>query len=126
MPSYTFDITEKTIDFVGKTIKDMPGNPGQEVLVNKLIERADGQVLVKVTVETDNVDIESSGYVKWESNHPEAIKVIIDVAEQNTELFTNQSMIPGPWNLEDAVSSGNWKVVGYDQGSKYGFLGTNL
>jgi hypothetical protein len=126
MPSYKFDITDKTIDFVAKTIQEMPGNPGQQVLVSKLIEKADGQVIVTVTVDEESVDIESSGYIKWQSNHPEAIEIIIDTAEQNTELFTNQAMTPGPWDLVDAVSSGNWKVVGYDQGSKYGFLGTNL
>jgi hypothetical protein len=38
---YRFDITDKVIKFACMSIKDMPGNPGQEVLVERLDEALD-------------------------------------------------------------------------------------
>jgi hypothetical protein len=115
MATIVFDITDKVIKFVSEVIDDMPGNPGQEVLVEKLIKTANGLVLVIVEIEEDGVDIEVIGYIRWKSNHPEAIKIIIKKAEDWTDLIINQSKIPGPWDLDDAVETGNWKIVGYDQ-----------
>lgn len=112
----TFDITDKCIKFVSEVIKDMPGNPGQEVLVTNLIDDADGRVLVDVEYDFDNsVSISASGEISWTSNHPEAIEIIIATAEDNTELIIAQAEIPGPFELADAIASGNWKIVGYDQ-----------
>lgn len=111
----TFDITDKCIKFVSEVIKDMPGNPGQEVLVANLIDDADGQVLVDVEYEFDSVSISASGEINWYSNHPEAIEIIIATAEDNTELIIAQAEIPGPFELADAIASGDWKIVGYDQ-----------
>jgi hypothetical protein len=112
----TFDITDKCIKFVAQIIKDMPGNPGQEVLVERLIDEAYGLVTVNVNVDpiTEDVDISASGEIKWKSNHPEAIEIIIKTAEENTELIVDQAEIPGPYALADAVASGNWKIVGWD------------
>ena len=112
----TFDITDKCIRFVSQVIKDMPGNPGQESLVNTMIDEAYGLVTVDVNFNpiTEEVNISASGDIQWRSNHPEAIEIIIKTAEENTELITNQSEIPGPWSLEDAIASGNWKIVGWD------------
>jgi hypothetical protein len=97
----TFDITDKCIKFVAQTIKDMPGNPGQEVLVERLINEAYGLVTVDVNFNefTEEVSIEA---------------IIIGTAEDNTELITAQAEIPGPWSLADAIESGNWKIVGWD------------
>jgi len=115
MPSYTFDITEKCIAFVYETIKDMPGNAGQEVLVDRLPKDTYGKVTVKVDVEAEgDVNISSEGEINWRSNHPDAIEIILKEADNNTELITNQATIPGPWDLEDAVATGNWKIVGWD------------
>jgi hypothetical protein len=112
----TFDITDKCIKFVAQTIKDMPGNPGQESLVNTMIDEAYGRVIVDVGFDsiTQEVIIDASGEINWKSNHPEAIEIIIDTAEDNTELIVNQAEIPGPWSLADAIASGNWKIVGWD------------
>ena len=122
--SVQFDITQKCIAFVSEVIKDMPGNPGQEVLVERLIKDADGRVIVTVTlIDIDIVDgtvpvlefnIEVSGKVFWRSDHPEAIEIIIETAEENTSLIMEQATIPGPWELMDALKSKNWKIVGFD------------
>ena len=114
MPSYTFDVTNKCIGFVYEVIKDMPGNPGQEVLVERLPKDAYGRVTVTVTVDEDEVDISSQGEIDWKSNHPEAIEVILKVADENTELIINQAQIPGPFALADAITTNNWKIVGLD------------
>lgn len=113
MPS--FDITDKCIKFVAETIKDMPGNPGQEVLVTNLIDEAYGNIIVDVQYGVDDIDISASGEINWRSNHPEAIEIIIATAEDNTELIIAQAEIPGPFELADAIASGNWKIVGLDQ-----------
>ena len=112
----TFDITEKAADFAVKSIKDMAGNPGQEVLIEKLPKQTDGNVLVTVTVgldETINISAEST--LEFRSNHPEAIEIILDRADEYVELFTRRAEEPGPWSLAEAEASGNWKVVGWDQ-----------
>lgn len=111
----TFDITDKCIKFVSEVIKDMPGNPGQEVLVTNLIDDADGRVIVDVEYAGNEIDISASGEINWRSNHPEAIEIIIATAEDNTDLIIAQAEIPGPFELADAIASGNWKIVGYDQ-----------
>jgi hypothetical protein len=112
----TFDITDKCIKFVAQVIKDMPGNAGQEVLVERLIDEAYGLITVDVNIDTvtEEVDIQASGEIKWKSNHPEAIEIIIKTAEDNTELIISQAEIPGPWALTDAIRTGNWKIVGWD------------
>jgi hypothetical protein len=112
----TFDITDKCIKFVTEVIKDMPGNPGQEVLVANLIDDANGRVIVDVDYipGTEEVSISASGEINWRSNHPEAIEIIIGTAEDNTELIIAQAEIPGPYELADAIESGDWKIVGWD------------
>jgi hypothetical protein len=111
----TFDITDKCIKFVAQAIKDMPGNPGQETLVKRLINEAYGRVLVDVNIDdNEGVDIQVDGEIHWRSSHPEAIEIIIATAEDNTELIVDQASIPGPFALADAVATGNWKIVGWD------------
>jgi len=112
----TFDITEKTVDFAVKSIKDMAGNPGQEVLINKLPDQTDGRVIVTVTIGIDEeVDISADSTLEFKSNHPEAIDIILDRADEYVEMFTARAEEPGPWALSDAEATGNWKVVGWDQ-----------
>jgi len=120
MATFTFDITEKVKDFVGKTITPMAGNPGQEVLIERMLKDSYGQINVRVTIvgfrgNITDVDISTDGYYNWKSNHPEAISIIMKEAEDLTDLFTDQAEIPGPWDIEDAIDTGNWKVVGWDQ-----------
>lgn len=112
----TFDITEKAVDFACKSIKDMPGNRGQEVLVSKLPDQTDGKVLVTVTVGLDEeIKASAESTLEFKSNHPEAIEVILDRADEYVELFTRQAEVLGPWSLAQAEETGNWKVVGWDQ-----------
>lgn len=120
MPS--FDITDKCIKFVAETIKDMPGNPGQEVLVERLTKEAYGSVNVDVDYDgLGDISISASGEINWVSKHPEAIEIIITAAEENTELIIAQAEIPGPFSLADAVASGDWKIVGWDTDWKIAF-----
>lgn len=116
MAIYTFDITEKTVDFIYRSVKDMPGNNGQQVLVDRIPETDHGgQVLVTVSVDGNDVAITSTYDLDLKSNHPEAIEIILDTGEQHGELFARAAEVPGPWALEDAIETNNWKVVGYDQ-----------
>jgi hypothetical protein len=113
MPSYTFDITDKCVKFMQMSIKDMPGNPGQEVLVEDL-DYSGCRFTTTVQAEEDGIDISTEGIIRLRSNHPEAIEVIMETAEQQGELITEQANIPGPWDLVDAIATGNWKIVGLD------------
>jgi hypothetical protein len=111
----TFDITDKCIKFVTEVIQDMPGNAGQEVLVERLTDEAYGSVNVDVDYDgLGGISISASGEINWISNHPEAIEIIIATAEDNTELIIAQAEIPGPFSLADAIASGDWKIVGWD------------
>jgi hypothetical protein len=119
--SVSFDITEKTVDFAYQNIKDMPGNNGQQVLVDR-IPKDDhlGKVIVTVTIPDDpseseefNIEVESN--LELRSNHPEAIEIILGVGQENIEMFADRASIPGPWALVDAIANNNWKVVGWDQ-----------
>jgi hypothetical protein len=113
MPS--FDITDKCIKFVTQVIQDMPGNAGQEVLVQRLTDEAYGSVNVAVDYDgLGGISISAGGEINWRSNHPEAIEIIIATAEDNTELIIAQAQIPGPWELADAIATGDWKIVGWD------------
>lgn len=112
MPTYTFDVTEKCVDFMKNSIKDMPGNRGQEVLVEDL--EYDCKFTVTVDVLGEDKNITSDYDIHLRSNHPEAIEIIMKTAEQRGEFIGEQAAIAGPWNLEDAIASDNWKIVGYD------------
>jgi hypothetical protein len=114
MPIYTFDITDKCISFVKESIKDMPGNAGQETLVNDL-SYAGSRFLASVNLELDgDVSVSSNYLFRTYTPHPEAIEIILDEAEKNAELITRQSEILGPWDLTEAIETGDWKIVGWD------------
>jgi hypothetical protein len=116
MPRYTFDVTEKCVDFMKNSIKDMPGNPGQEVLVEDLEYDCKFIVIVDVFEELEEIEISSEYDIHLRSNHPEAIEIIIKKAEQRGEFIGELAAVPGPWELADAIATRNWKIVGYDSG----------
>lgn len=121
MATHYFDITLKCIDFAHSSIKDMAGNPGQEVLIERLPKDAKGQVVAAVTTTLQagthiNPEVETYGEINWKSSHPEAIEIIIKEAEEYVELLKDQAKKLGPWSFLQALDSGNWKIVGYDQG----------
>lgn len=116
MPTATFDVTEKCVAFMKETIKNMPGNPGQEVLVADL-DYSGCQFLVNVVYDFEGlVDIDSEYRINLRSNHPEAIEIIMETAEQAGEEIGEASAELGPWSFARAISSGDWKIVGWDQG----------
>jgi hypothetical protein len=116
-----FDITDKCIKFVSQVIREMPGNPGQESLVDTMIDEAYGLVIVDADFERNaggfiigDLQVSASGEIHWKSNHPEAIEIIIDAAEDNTDLIIAQAEILGPFSFKQALETGNWKIVGLD------------
>lgn len=111
-----FDITEKTIDFVYRSVSGMAGNAGQEALIEMLKEQmANGYCLLEAENNEEGFSAASTMYLDFSSPHPDAIDEIIQMAIEHGELFAKQAEIPGPYDFKEAVKSGNWKVVGYDQ-----------
>jgi len=96
------------------SIKDMPGNPGQEVLVEDLDYSACRFIVTVVDERPVDFNISCESQINIRSNHPEAIEIILDTAEQQGELITKQAEIPGPFSLIAAVATGDWKIVGLD------------
>jgi hypothetical protein len=109
----TFDVTEKCVAFMQETIKDMPGNPGQEVLVEQL-DYSGCEFTVDVETYGNEIDISADWKINLRSNHPDAIEIIMKEAEEAGELIGSMSEVPGPWELADAIATGNWKIVGWD------------
>lgn len=114
----SFNITNKVIEYAAKNIMDMPGNNGQQVLVDKLIKQMEnGEVILNAAIDDDGEFSASSIMdLDFSSNHPEAIEEIIQSAIEHSELLAAQAEIPGTgWSFEEAKQTGNWKIVGYDQ-----------
>jgi len=102
-PSFTWDISDVAIDYVKSSIKDMPGNPGQEVLVQDL--EFDGYMWIVVEFNGDEIDISCTYDLKIRSNHPEAIEQIIKKAYDKYSELGNR--IDGAGN-----SANKFSVVG--------------
>lgn len=75
---FTWDVTDVAIDYVKKSIKDMPGNNGQRVLVEKL--EFNGYMWIRVEFDGDGFEISCLYDLKIRSSHPEAIEIIIKTA----------------------------------------------
>lgn len=75
---FTWDVTDVAIDYVKKSIKDMPGNNGQRVLVEKL--EFNGYMWIRVEFDGDEFNISCIYDLKIRSSHPEAIEIIIKTA----------------------------------------------
>lgn len=114
MPTYTFDVTDKCNKFMQMSIKDMPGNPGQTVLINDLDYSGCRFIVTVVDERPIDFNISCDATVRLRSNHPEAIEQIIAEAEQQGELIARQAEIPGPFSLLAAAATGDWKIVGLD------------
>ena len=100
-----FDITDKCIAFMRESIKDMPGNPGQEVLVKDL--EIDGYCYVDYDAD---IPLAETAY-DWNirSNHPEAIEIIIEHAYESAELIAKQAETILP-----VFSPDEWIIAGWD------------
>lgn len=127
MATYNFDITQKVGNFALASVQNMAGNPGQQVLLQQLTYT--GKVIVSViTVEipTRNrntielpINVYTTGYIKFNSSHPEAISIIMKKAEDNAEVIIKNSEILGPWSLANALLFNDWKICGLDQANNY-------
>jgi len=112
---YQFDVTDKCVAFMQESIKDMPGNPGQEVLVEELDYSGCRFYITAGYEGNDFMIIADPPYqINLRSNHPEAIEIIMQTAEESGELIIQQAEIPGPWAFADAVRTKIWKIVGWD------------
>ncbi len=75
MASFTFDVTDRAVEYARDVMSTMPGNPGQEVLVNDLI--IDGYAVVIVDINGPFIDTRSEYDVDMSSSHPDAISIIM-------------------------------------------------
>jgi|DEB19_MinimDraft_3_1074340.scaffolds.fasta_scaffold129809_2 hypothetical protein len=89
MPEFKFDITEKALEYAQGIMDDMPGNAGQESLVNSL--DIDAQAIVVVYIAGDRVDVDVEYDIDISSSHPEAIEQIIDKGEQAFEEYAERA-----------------------------------
>lgn len=78
---FTWDVSDVAIDYVKKSIKDMPGNNGQKVLVEKL--QYNGYMWLRVEFDGDQFTISCIYDLNIRSSHPEAIEQIIKKAYEN-------------------------------------------
>ncbi len=85
MPEFSFDLSDYAKEWVKLSIKDMPGNPGQEVLVNEL--DIDCTSVMTVYIAGRDIDVECKGDIRLTSNHPEAIEIIIEKGKESFEFF---------------------------------------
>ena len=88
MPTFTFDVTRQAIDYTKASIKDMPGNSGQETLVNDL--KYFGYCTIDVHIAGNQVDTSSYGDLILHSNHPNAIEIIMKSAEDHFNEFVDK------------------------------------
>jgi hypothetical protein len=100
-----FDITDKCRSFIKESIKDMPGNEGQTVLVKNL--DIDGYCYIDY--DSDLKDAEATYEWDIKSNHPEAIEQIIKHAYESSELIAKQAETVLP-----VFSPDEWIIAGYD------------
>jgi len=85
MPSFDIDVSNQAEQYIRSSIKDMPGNPGQETLVNDL--EIDCNAVVTVHIAGNQVETEADGNIKFNSNHPDAIEQIIAAGEDHFGEF---------------------------------------
>lgn len=113
-----FDITNKVIEYAAKNIIDMPGNNGQQILVDMLIKQMEnGKATLYAEIDDeDGFSAQSTMDLDFYSPHEEAIQEIIQAAIEHSELLAAQAEIPGSgWSFDEAKQTGNWKIVGLDQ-----------
>ena len=83
MPTFDFDVTESAYQYMIENIQDMPGNEGQEALVDMLEKdnRNNCYALVRVDIEGANVQTTPVYDIDLVSPHPDAIIEIMKDAE---------------------------------------------
>lgn len=102
-----FDITDKVLSYVDEVINDMPGNNGQKVLLQNLIK--DGYSTIDYVKDGDARSATNSHLFAFDSNHPEAIQIILDNAYAAAEEISKRAETILPVNSPD-----EWIIAGYD------------
>lgn len=85
MPTHDVDLSNTAVEYVRASIANMPGNPGQEVLVNDL--DIDCNCIATVYIAGLLVEVTIEGNIKFNSNHPDAISEIINKGEEHFNEF---------------------------------------
>jgi hypothetical protein len=100
-----FDITDECEKFIRESIKDMPGNNGQETLVKNL--DIDGYCYIDYEA---SIPVATAIY-DWdiESTHPDAIKEIIKHAYESAEVIAKQAETILP-----VFSPDKWIIAGWN------------
>ena len=91
MPEFSFDVTENALNYMAQSIKGMPGNEGQRVLTERLVEEADAQAIVTVNIEGIVVTTDVDYDISLSSSHPEAIEDIMVAAEQYFQEYAERA-----------------------------------
>jgi hypothetical protein len=89
MPSFEFDVTEPAVEAAMETMSAMPGNPGQEALVQNLV--IDAYAIVTVNINGPIVDVKSEYNIDIQSSHPDAISIIIEAGKQEFEQYAEKA-----------------------------------
>lgn len=85
MPTFDIDVSDYAQAYVANSIKDKGGNAGQDALIEAL--DIDCVATVEVYIAGDQVETTADGEIKFTSNHPEAIEIILAEAEDTFDEF---------------------------------------
>ena len=85
MPTFNIDVSDYAQAYVANSIKDKGGNAGQDALIEAL--DIDCVATVEVYIAGDQVETTAEGEVKFTSNHPDAIEIILAEAEDTFNEF---------------------------------------
>ena len=85
MPEFSFDASQYAADYALASTKNKAGNAGQEALLEAL--EVDCNCTITVYISGDDVETEAEGDIRFISNHPEAIEIILAEAEEAFEEF---------------------------------------
>lgn len=91
MPEFKFDVTDEALEYMASSIAHMPGNEGQEYLTQQMIDTADAEAIVVVSIDGTSVDLESEYSISLTSPHPDAIQDIMVAAEQHFQEFAERA-----------------------------------
>jgi hypothetical protein len=85
MPTFTYDVSEFASAYAYQSMAGKAGNAGQETLINDI--DIDCNCTLTVYIAGPEVSTEADGNIRFRSNHPEAIEIIISEAEEAFEEF---------------------------------------
>jgi len=96
MPEFKYDVTDRALDYMASMIEPMPGNEGQRYLTELMVDEADAECIVIVSIDGLTVDVDVDYDISLTSNHPEAIEDIMAAAEGYFQEYAeNASDIEG-------------------------------